>query len=364
MRQTRCRSGRTLWHLSHATPSAEEIISMDFATTLVGSYPQPSWLIDRDALAVPRVRRPELWKVPSDRLGEAQDDAVRLTLADEIAAGIDIVTDGESRRESYSNLFANALAGLELDRPGTAPSRVAGATMVVPRVVSEIHRRGPVEVDEVAFLSSITDRPIKVTVPGPFTMSQQAEDNFYGDEAVLSLAYAAAVNAEARDLFAAGASVVQFDEPFFAARPDKARGFGLAALERALEGLSGTTAVHLCFGYAAMVPGRPGAYPFLAELADSSVDQISIETAQSHLDCGVLADLSNKSILLGVLDLSTEEVETPDEVVARVQRALPYVAPDRLILAPDCGMKFLSRHAALGKITSLGAAARLLRGDE
>ena len=335
-----------------------------FATTLVGSYPQPGWLIDRAALRVPRVRRPELWRVGDDAIAEAADDAVRLALADQVAAGIDIVTDGESRRESYSNFFANALLGIDHAHPGTAPSRVEGAPpMVVPRVTGPIRRPGPIEVAEVTFLRPLTERKIKVTVPGPFTLSQQAEDDYYRDEVALARAYAEAVHEEARDLFAAGADVVQFDEPFFAARPDKARAFGLEALEAALDGLEGRTAVHLCFGYAAVVEGRPARYEFLTELARSRVDEISIETAQSRLDCAPLAALADKTVILGVLDLSSNAVESPDEIVARVERALPFVAPERLVLAPDCGMKFLARDAARAKLVALGEAARRLRGE-
>ena len=333
-----------------------------FPTTLVGSYPQPGWLIDHERLTVPRVPTPDLWLVPPERLEEAQDDAVRLAVEAQLAAGIDVLTDGESRRESYSVRFAGSLDGIDLLHPGSAPGRgAAGRPMVVPRVVGPIGRSGPVEVSEVRFLRSLTDRQIKVTLPGPFTMSQQAEDDYYNDEAALAMAYAPAVNEEARDLFAAGADMVQIDEPFMAARPDKARAFGLSAFEAAIEGLTGTTAVHLCFGYAALVADRPAAYPFLEELASTAVDEISIETAQSGLDSAVLERLGDKTVILGVLDLSSHDVEAPDVVVARVERALAHVAPERLVLAPDCGMKFLPRDAAAGKLASLGEAARTLR---
>ena len=337
-------------------------MSVLFPTTLVGSYPQPGWLIDHDRLTVPRVPAPDLWLVPPDRLEEAKDDAVRLAVEDQLAAGIDIVTDGESRRESYSVRFAGSLDGIDLEHPGSAPGRgAANRPMVVPRVVGPIRRPGPVEVAEVRYLRSLTDHLIKVTLPGPFTMSQQAEDNFYNDEAALAMAYAPVVNDEARDLLAAGADIVQIDEPFMAARPDKARAFGLAAFEAAIAGLPGTTAVHLCFGYAALVKDRPAAYPFLEELADTVVDQISIETAQSGLDCSVLERLGDKVVILGVLDLSTSQVESAQVIVGRVERALAHVGAERLVLAPDCGMKFLPRASAAGKLAALCEAARVLR---
>src|SRR5580704_5630953 len=296
-------------------------------TTLVGSYPQPDWLIDRDKLLKqmpPRVRARELWRVEPQWLAEAQDDATVLAIRDQERAGLDIVTDGEMRRESYSNRFATALDGVDIDNPGTTTGR-AGRTTTVPLVVGPIRRRHPVEVRDVEFLRAHTDRMIKMTVPGPFTMAQQAQDEFYQDERAMALDYAAAVNAEIKDLFAAGADIVQVDEPWMQARPEKARAYGVEALDRALDGVAGTTAVHLCFGYAAMVREKPSGYSFLPELAACDADQISIETAQSDLDCSVLTELENKTIILGVIDLSTPEVETPAVVAARVRRALPYV---------------------------------------
>jgi 5-methyltetrahydropteroyltriglutamate--homocysteine methyltransferase len=334
---------------------------MLFPTTLVGSFPQPDWLIDRQRLAVPRVRAADLWRVGEEWLGEAQDDATRLAVSSQLACGIDVVTDGEIRRESYSNRFATALEGIDLEHPGTTTGRGSGPrTTVVPRVAGPIRRVRPVEVDDVRFLRSLTDNPIKITLPGPFTMSQQAEDDFYGDESEVALAYARAVNEEVRDLFAAGADVVQLDEPWMEARPDKARAFGVAAVQEALRGVEGTTALHLCFGYAALVRDRPNAYRFLVELAATPVDQVSVETAQSNLDCGVLPELG-KDVMVGVLDLSTNDVEPPDVVEARVERALRYLAPERVILAPDCGMKFLSRQSAEGKLRSMVQAAEALR---
>src|SRR5688572_13669213 len=305
-------------------------------TTLVGSYPQPDWLIDRASLAKqmpPRVRARELWRVPPERLEEAQDDATLLAIADQERAGLDIVTDGEQRRESYSNRFATALDGIDIDNPGRTPNRTGGFT-IVPRIVGPIQRRHPVEVRDVQFLRANTGRAIKMTVPGPFTLAQQCEDQHYGDEAALALDYAAAVNAEIKDLFAAGADIVQLDEPWLQARPEKAKAYGLAALARALDGISGTTVVHLCFGYAQMVKQKPSGYSFLPELERSAAQQISIEAAQPKLDLAVLRELPSKIIMLGVIDLADMTVETPETVAVRIRRALPYVATERIVVAP------------------------------
>src|SRR5213593_1289686 len=338
---------------------------MLFPTTLVGSYPQPEWLIDRAKLAgrfPPRVRARELWRVPEPWLAEAQDDATRLAIRTQEQAGLDILTDGEVRRESYSNRFATALDGVDIEHPGTALDR-SGHPNPVPRIVGPVRRKHPVQVEDVRFLRAHTDRPIKMTVPGPFTMSQQAQNDYYASEAAAALDYALAVNAEIRDLFAAGADIVQVDEPYMQARPEKARQFGLSALNRALDGISGTTAVHICFGYAAIIHQRPSGYSFLPELAGSPVMQVSIETAQANLDCSILAKLPGKQIMVGCLDLNDLTVETPATIVERVKRALAYVAPDRVILAPDCGMKYLPRDVAFGKMTAMVAAARVLRAE-
>jgi 5-methyltetrahydropteroyltriglutamate--homocysteine methyltransferase len=338
---------------------------MLFPTTLVGSYPQPDWLIDRKRLAErlpPRVRARELWRIAPEWLEQAQDDATLLAIRDQERAGVDILTDGETRRESYSNRFATALEGVDVENPGTAPDR-SGHPNPAPRVIAKIRRKYPVELRDAQFLRANTDRQIKVTVPGPFTMSQQAQNVYYRDEEEMVLDYAAAVNEEIKDLFAAGADVVQIDEPWMQARPEKARQYGIAGLDRALQGVTGTTAVHLCFGYAAVVHQRPSGYSFLPELASTRVDQISIETAQSSLDCSVLEKLRGKTILLGVLDLSTPAVETPETVATRIRRALPYVSADRLVVAPDCGMKYLPRAAALAKMQAMVAGAALLRAE-
>jgi 5-methyltetrahydropteroyltriglutamate--homocysteine methyltransferase len=334
-----------------------------FPACLVGSYPQPDWLIDRGKLSnrlPPRVRARELWRVAPEWLEQAQDDATILAIRDQERAGLDIITDGEIRRESYSNRFATALEGIDLDNPAGITSR-SGESTVVPRVTGKIRRKHPVEVRDVRFLRANTSRRIKATVPGPYTMSQQAQNDFYATEEEMALDYAAAVNEEMMDLFAAGADIVQIDEPWMQARPEKARQFGLKALQRALDGVTGETAVHLCFGYAAMVRDRPAAYSFLTELAASPVNAISIETAQSSLDCSVLSQLPGKKIILGVLDLSTNNVETPEIVTARIRRALPYVSPERIIVAPDCGMKYLPRDVAFAKMKAMVDGARLLR---
>jgi 5-methyltetrahydropteroyltriglutamate--homocysteine methyltransferase len=338
---------------------------MLFPTTLVGSYPQPDWLIDRQRLAgrfPPRVRARELWRVAEPWLREAQDDATLLAIQAQEAAGLDILTDGEIRRESYSNRFATALEGVDIDNPGTALDR-SGHPNPVPRIVGPVRRVRPVEVDDVRFLRANTTKPIKMTVPGPFTMSQQAQNDYYPTEEAAAMDYAVAVNEEVRDLFAAGADVVQLDEPYMQARPEKARQFGLRALNRALDGVTGTTAVHICFGYAAIIHQRPSAYSFLPELAGCACRQVSIETAQSKLDCAVLARLPGKQILVGCLDLSDLAVETPDTVVERIKRALLHVPAENLVLAPDCGMKYLPRAAAVGKMRSMVAAAKMLRAE-
>lgn len=334
-------------------------------TSLVGSYAQPDWLIDRAKLAgrfPPRVRAKELWRVEPALLAQAQDDATLLAIHAQERAGLDLLTDGEIRRESYSNHFATALDGVDVDNPGTALDR-SGHPNPVPRIVGPILRRHPVQVRDLEFLRAHTSGPVKMTVPGPFTMTQQAQNDHYPDLESAAMDYAAAVNAEIKDLHEAGADVVQIDEPYLQARPDAARAYGLAALNRALEGVSGTTAVHLCFGYAAIIHERPAGYSFLPELAGCSADQISIETAQSGLDLGVLADLSEKTIILGVIDLSTPEVESAEVVAARVRRAYPYRPAERLVIAPDCGMKYLPRAAAEGKMRAMAQAAALLRAE-
>jgi len=334
-------------------------------TTLVGSYAQPEWLIDRKRLGdrfPPRVRAQELWRIPAEYLEEAQDDATRNAVRDQEAAGLDIVTDGEIRRESYSNRFATALEGVDIDNPGTALDR-SGHPNPVPRVVGKIRRKHSVQVRDVQFLRSLTDRQIKITVPGPFTMAQQAQNDFYGSEEEMAYDYAAAVNEEIRDMFAAGADVVQIDEPYMQARPEKAREYGVQVLNRALEGVTGPTAVHICFGYAAVIHARPSGYSFLPELCGCSAHQISIETAQSNLDCAVLEKLPNKQIMLGVLDLSTHEVETPEVVAARIRRAFPYVPPERIIVAPDCGLKYLPREVAFGKMKAMVDGAKIVRAE-
>jgi 5-methyltetrahydropteroyltriglutamate--homocysteine methyltransferase len=338
---------------------------MLFPTTLVGSYPQPDWLIDRDKLgkSMPaRVRAQDLWRIPGPYLAAAQDDATILAIQAQEAAGLDIITDGEIRRESYSNRFATALEGIDLDNPGTVLGRT-GRPNLVPRIVGAIRRKHPVEVDDVKFLRAHTSKPIKMTIPGPFTMSQQAQNDYYSSEAEAAMAYAVAVSEEIRDLFRAGTDIVQVDEPYMQAQPEKARAFGLEALNRALQGASGTTAVHICFGYAAIVHERPTGYSFLPELAACSCRQVSIETAQSKLDCAVLSNLPDKQIMVGCLDLNDLTVETPQTVVMRIKAALGYVPVQNVILAPDCGMKYLPRDVAFGKLQSMVEAAKILRNE-
>jgi 5-methyltetrahydropteroyltriglutamate--homocysteine methyltransferase len=336
-------------------------------TTVVGSFPQPDWLVDRDNLTSrlpPRVRARDIWRVPEPWLEQAQDDATLLAIREMERAGVDIISDGEMRRESYSNRFATALDGVDLDHPGTALDRT-GHPNPVPRVTGPIQRRHPVEVRDVQFLRANTDRAIKITVAGAFTMTQQAQDDFYHDERSMALDYAAAVNAEMRDLFAAGADVVQIDEPYLQARADKARQYGVQVINRALQGLQGMTALHMCFGYAAIVHERGNRYAFLDELAECSVQQVSIEAAQPNLDLAPLETLvrAGKTIVLGVLNLGDPGVETPDVVADRIRRALAVVPPERLIIAPDCGMKYLPRDVAVGKLRAMVAGRDLVRQE-
>jgi 5-methyltetrahydropteroyltriglutamate--homocysteine methyltransferase len=338
---------------------------MLFPTTLVGSYPQPDWLIDRDKLGKsfpPRLRAKELWRVPEPWLAQAQDDATLLAIRAQEEAGLDISTDGEIRRESYSNRFATALEGVDIENPGEGLDR-SGHPIQLPRIAGKVRRKHPVQVADLEFLKRHTKKPVKMTVPGPFTMSEQAQNVYYrtGEEAALD--YAVAVNEEIRDLFAGGADIVQIDEPWMQARPEKARQYGLKALNRALEGVRGTTAVHICFGYAAVIHQKPSGYSFLPEFAGCTCNQVSIEAAQPRLDCAVLASLSEKSVMVGCIDLNDMAIEAPQVVVERIRRALPYVAKERMILAPDCGMKYLPREVAEAKLRSMVEAAKILRRE-
>jgi 5-methyltetrahydropteroyltriglutamate--homocysteine methyltransferase len=332
---------------------------------VVGSYPQPDWLVNRDMLSkvVPRVRMTQLWRVAEPYLEQAQDDATIVAIRDMERAGIDIITDGEMRRESYSNRFATALDGIDIDNPGEVQAR-SGPTKV-PRVVGKIRRTRPVELRDMEFLRKNTDRKAKITLPGPFTMSQQAKDEFYKDDEAMTMDLAAAVNEELRDLEKAGADVIQLDEPWLRNNPEKARRYAVKAINRALDGITVPTVVHLCFGYAAVVPGdtKPQKYAFLPELADTIAQQISIESAQPNIDFGVLKDLSEKKIMLGVLNLGDLDVETPETVAARIRRGLEYVSPENLIPAPDCGMKYLPREIAFGKLQSLAKGAAIVRKE-
>jgi 5-methyltetrahydropteroyltriglutamate--homocysteine methyltransferase len=334
-------------------------------TTVVGSYPQPDWLVNRAALekhGVPRTHAQDIWRIPGDLLEQAQDDGTILAIRDMERAGIDIITDGEIRRESYSNRFALALEGIDAEHPGEVRSQ-AGRATPVPRVVGKIRRRAPVELRDVEFLLRQTDRATKITLPGPFTLSQQAKNEFYADEEEMTMDYAAAVNTELRDLKASGVDVIQLDEPWVRMAPDKAERYGVRAINRALEGIAGPTIVHLCFGYAHLVHNKPGGYAFLPQLAETIAQQISIEAAEPRLDLGVLADLSGKQILLGVLDLGSASVETAEEVAQRIRAGLRHVAAERLIPAPDCGMKYLPRERAFRKLQALAAGAAIVRRE-
>ena len=334
-------------------------------TTVVGSYPQPDWLVDHEVQRrrlVPRIHAHDLWRVAPEFLEEAQDDATVLAIRDMERAGIDIVTDGEIRRESYSNRFALALDGVDADNPAEVPGRTGGKSLH-PRVVGKIRRRGPVETRDAAFLRGNTDRATKITLPGPFTLAMQAKDDFYNDDEAMAMDYAVAVNEELRDLKATGVDVLQLDEPWLQARPEQATRYGVRAINRALEGITGPTIVHLCFGYAAAVSNKPSGYSFLPQLADCVAGQISIEAAQPRLDLGVLRELTGKTVLVGVIDLSTPQVETAAVVADRVRQALAVLPPGRLVLAPDCGMKFLPRASAFGKLAAMAEAAAIVRRE-
>lgn len=332
-------------------------------TTLVGSYPQPDWLVDKKVLlsaGPPRVRMREVWRVAEPHLAEAQDDAALLAIRDMERAGLDILTDGEVRRESYFNHFATSLEGIDLDRPGEVLGRT-GLPTVVPRVVGPIRRTTPVELTAARFLRANTDRATKITVPGPFTMTMLAQNQHYPDDRALAMAYADAVNAELKDLKAAGIDVLQIDEPYLSPNADRARAFALEAIDRALAGVPGPTAIHLCMGYAYVVKKKPTGYAFLPELARSSAAQVSIEAAEPKLDLAVLQDLPGKSVMVGVLDLADQSVETPQTIAGRIEAALKVLPADRLIVAPDCGMKYLPRAVAFGKMRAMVEGARQVR---
>jgi len=333
-------------------------------TTVVGSYPQPDWLVNRDMLSkvVPRTRLKELWRVSEPFLQQAQDDATLLAIRDMERAGLDIITDGEMRRESYSNHFATALEGIDLEHPGEVQAR-SGKTLV-PRVVGRIKRTRPVEVRDMQFLRANTSKPAKITLPGPFTMGQQVMDEFYKDPEAMCMDYAQAVNEEAHDLVKAGADVIQLDEPWLRNNPEEAKRYAVKVIDRALQGITVPTVVHLCFGYAAVVRGgKPTGYAFLPQLADSIAQQISIESAQPKLDLGVLKDLAPKKVMLGVIDLNDPEIETPQKIADRIRAGLKFMAPDKLLPAPDCGMKYLPRATAFGKLKSLAEGAAIVRGE-
>ena len=334
-------------------------------TTVVGSYVQPDWLVDRamlKAIVPPRVRALEIWKIAQDQLEEAQDAATLAAIHDMEQAGIDIITDGEIRRESYSNRFATALSGVDIDNPAEVPGR-SGNPITVPRITGPIKRTRPVEVRDVEFLRANTDREIKITLPGPFTMTQTAVDEYYGDEEACAMDFAAAVNEEVRDLFAAGADVVQLDEPWMQQKHEKAKQYAIKVVNRALEGATGTTAVHMCFGYAHAVKNKPDGYSFLPELAACTADQISIEAAQPGLDTAALEALANKTVIVGVLDLGDNTVETAETVADRIRTALTYLPAEKVMVAPDCGMKYLSRDVAFGKLKALAEGAAIVRAD-
>ncbi|MGH2365147.1 MAG: 5-methyltetrahydropteroyltriglutamate--homocysteine methyltransferase [Chloroflexota bacterium] len=333
-------------------------------TELVGSYPQPDWLIDRDALnqaGVPRVPVPHIWRIPPEHLNQARDDATVVAITEQERAGLDVITDGEIRRESYSNVFSNALDGVDPERRGRVSGRAGGVGVPVPLFTGKARRSRPVQVADVAFLRARTSKPIKVTIPGPFTMSEQAETTYYADRRALAMDLALAVNEEMKDMFAAGADVVQLDEPWTERWPERSKQYAVGVINRALEGITGTTALHVCFGYARSVAEKPNTYRFLAELEDCAVQQVSIEAAQCQLDLSQLKLLPSKTVILGVIDLLDQTIETPALVAQRIQAALEHIPPERLVIAPDCGMKFLPRATAFGKLRAMVEGAAVVR---
>ena len=297
----------------------------------------------------------------SDLLEQAQDDATIIAIREMERAGIDIITDGEARRESYSNRFTTALEGIDISQPVVIER--AGHKIPVPRVVGKIRRTRPVEVRDVEFLRRNTDHMIKATLPGPFTMAQQAHNDFYKDVGELIMDLAAAVNAEVRDLKAAGADIIQLDEPWLRMNPKAANLYAVPALDRAFEGVAGATAVHLCFGYAQLVKDKPSTYAFLQQLGASNVDQISIEAAQPNIDLSVLRELAGKTIILGVVSIDEAVIETPEDVANRIRHALSYVPAEKLIPAPDCGMKYMPRATAFQKLCALAEGAAIVRSE-
>lgn len=334
-------------------------------TTVIGSYPQPSWLVDHDVLkakVVPRVRAHDIWRINGEFLEEAQNDATLIAIRDQELAGVECITDGEMRRESYSNRFATSLSGIDTSDPFIR--KVEGYDIPMPRIIGPVRRNGPVEVDDLLFLKAHTDRLTKVTLPGPFTLSKQARDDYYGDPEAAATAYAEAINEEMRDLEASGADVIQLDEPWLRQDPNGANRYGVKVINRAVEGINVTTAIHLCFGYGFIVsPAKPKAYTFLEQLADCNVEQISVEAAQPHLDLSVFSALAKKTIVFGVVDLSNNEVESLSVLTNRIRRALPFISPERLIVAPDCGMKYLTRDSAFHKLRLMVEAAAIVRRE-
>ena len=335
-------------------------------TAVVGSYPQPNWLIDRDALKQrlpPRIRASELWRAQGSELKQAQDDATVLAIKDQEMAGIDIISDGEMRRESYSNQLINALDGIDRQRHGTVMGR-SGRETQVPIVSGPLRRASPIHIQDIKFLKSQTERIVKITIPGPFTLSQQSINEYYPDAPSLAMAYAKVLNEEIRDLFLAGADIVQLDEPWLESRIESARDFAIPAINRAIQDITGITGIHLCFGYAAMVKkNRKRSYSFLESLVESKVNQISIEAAQPKLDLSILGSLQDKTMLVGMLDLSKEEIEPPNLIADRILAALNFLSPERLIVSPDCGLKYLTRRVAFGKLSSLVQATALVNAE-
>jgi 5-methyltetrahydropteroyltriglutamate--homocysteine methyltransferase len=334
-------------------------------TTIAGSLPKPSWLAKPGVLWAP-------WSLSDASLAEGKRDAVRLALREQEEAGIDIVTDGEQSRQHFVHGFLEAIEGVDFTRRVTIGIRADRYKAEVPTVTSSIARRRPVHADEVKFARAHTTRKLKFTVPGPMTIVDTLADEFYRDRRRLAMEFARVINEEARELVALGLDVLQLDEPAFNVYMDDARSWGIEAIHRAIDGLSCKTAVHICYGYGIKAnvdwkstlgaEWRQYEQTFPA-LAASRIDQVSIECANSKVPLALLGLLRGKDVMVGVIDVATDAIETPAQVAATIRSVLPFVPPERLYPCTNCGMVPLGRDVAMDKLRALAAGAALVRGE-
>jgi 5-methyltetrahydropteroyltriglutamate--homocysteine methyltransferase len=333
-------------------------------TTIAGSLPKPSWLAVPHELWAP-------WRQEGDALAEAKRDAVRLVLADQEHAGIDIVTDGEQTRRHFVTTFLEALDGVDFAHKKTVRIRKR-YDADVPVVVGPVARRHPVYVDDARFLRSATDREVKYTLPGPMTMVDTLYDAHYKSREKLAWAFAEILNDEARAIEATGVDVIQFDEPAFNVYFDEVSDWGVRTLERAAQGLACKTAVHICYGYGikANIDWKKSLgsewrqyEEIFPALARSAIRQVSLECANSHVPIELIGLLDGKDVLVGAIDVATERIETAEDVAATIRAALKYVPAERLYPCTNCGMVPLSRGVARGKLRALGAGAALVRAE-